>query len=55
VAVAGALVPPAPEQVQKFARMLRRAGRGRICLEVVIGQGHVVATEFEGTFAAIAR
>ena len=49
------LVPPAAEQVQKFARMLRRAGRGRICLEVVIGQGRTVAAEFDGTFAAIPR
>lgn len=49
------LVPPATADVDKFAKTLRRAGRGRIRLKVVIRQGRTVATEFEGTFAAIRR
>ncbi len=46
---------PAAEQVEKFERMLQRAGRGRIRLEVEIHQGGVLATRFEGIFAAALR
>jgi len=43
--------PPA-EQIEKFRKMLRRAGRGRIRLHVDIHCGQVVATQFDGVFAA---
>lgn len=49
------LVAPSAAQSEKFRKMLKRAGRGRICLEVKIRQGETVATEFEGVFAAVVR
>jgi thioesterase domain-containing protein len=50
-----ALVPPAAAEIEKFGKMLRRAGRGRIRLDVVIRQGGTTATKFEGSFAASLR
>jgi thioesterase domain-containing protein len=49
------LVPPAAAGVEKFRRMLQRAGRGRIRLAVDIYQGGTLATKFDGLFAAISR
>jgi thioesterase domain-containing protein len=49
------LVAPAPLQVERFRKMLQRAGRGRIHLEVHIHYGDALATEFEGVFAAAVR
>lgn len=46
---------PAADQIEKFGRMLQRAGRGRIRLKVEIHQGRTLATEFEGVFAAALR
>jgi len=50
------LTAPPEEQIEKFRKMLRRAGRGRIRLHVDIHCGQAVATQFDGVFAAaIAR
>ncbi len=46
--------PPAPH-IERFRKMLLRAGRGRIQLKVSIHQGETLATEFEGVFAAAIR
>jgi len=46
---------PKPEQVEKFRKMLQRAGRGRIRLFVDVHHGQTPATEFEGVFAAALR
>lgn len=46
------LTAPPEEQIEKFRKMLRRAGRGRIRLHVDIHCGQVVATQFDGVFAA---
>ncbi len=59
VPVEGALratlhAPPAG-QIEKFRKMLQRAGRGRIRLKVEIHHEHMLATEFEGVFAAALR
>jgi thioesterase domain-containing protein len=50
-----ALHPPRAEAVEKFLRMLDRAGRGRIRLEVEIRDGTTLATHFEGLFVAAIR
>ncbi len=44
--------PPAARRSRKFDKMLRRAGRGRIRLHVDMHHGQVLATRFEGVFAA---
>ena len=49
------LGPPCAARTETFLRMLRRAGRGRIRLDVSILAGQIVATEFEGVFAATRR
>jgi len=49
------LVAPSAPQIEKFRKMLQRAGRGRIRLKVSIHHGETLATEFEGVFAAAAR
>jgi thioesterase domain-containing protein len=46
--------PPA-EQIDKFRKMLRRAGRGRIHLRVDLQSEQAVATRFDGVFAATIR
>jgi thioesterase domain-containing protein len=43
---------PADAQIDKFRKMLQRAGRGRIRLRVEIKAGETLATLFEGVFAA---
>ena len=48
------LTPPAPH-IEKFRKMLVRAGRGRIRLRVDIHYGDALATEFDGVYAAAAR
>jgi thioesterase domain-containing protein len=49
------LAPPSEARVDKFRRMLQRAGRGRIRLNVDIHCDAVLATRFEGVFAAALR
>jgi thioesterase domain-containing protein len=49
------LVTPPVAQIEKFTKMLQRAGRGRLLLEVRIHQGQRVAAVFEGAFAAAIR
>jgi thioesterase domain-containing protein len=46
---------PADAQIDKFRKMLQRAGRGRIRLRVAINHGEVLATLFDGVFAAAIR
>lgn len=50
-----ALEIPADAEVDKFQRMLERAGRGRIRLQVRMHEGAVLATVFDGLFAAAMR
>jgi thioesterase domain-containing protein len=49
------LVAPADAQVDKFRKMMQRAGRGRIRLRVDIYCKDAFATHFEGVFAAALR
>jgi thioesterase domain-containing protein len=49
------LVAPSAAEIDKFRRMLERAGRGRIQLRVQLGDGTAVAARFEGLFAAAMR
>jgi len=49
------LRPPEHAHVEKFRKMLQRAGRGRIGLDVQIHHGATLATEFRGIFAAALR
>jgi thioesterase domain-containing protein len=49
------LQPPLPEVVEKFRRMLRRAGRGRIRLSVDVHDGAQLVTQFHGVFAVSIR
>ncbi len=51
---ASVAAPPEAE-ISKFRKMLQRAGRGRIRLQVEIVHGHTLATLFEGVFAAAVR
>jgi thioesterase domain-containing protein len=46
---------PSSAQIDKFRKMLRRAGRGRISLRVEINYDQTLATLFEGVFAAAIR
>ncbi len=47
---------PAADEVEKFQKMLARAGRGRIRLRVEMYHGKIlVATVFDGLFAAAMR
>jgi thioesterase domain-containing protein len=46
---------PSEVQIDKFRKMLQRAGRGRIRLRVEIGRDHIVAALFEGEFVAALR
>jgi thioesterase domain-containing protein len=48
------LAAPSVELVEKFHRMLHRGGRGRIRLHVDIHDGRALATQFDGTYAAVA-
>jgi thioesterase domain-containing protein len=49
------LLSPSAGNVEKFQKMMQRAGRGRLWLGVEIRQGAVLATRFEGIFAATRR
>ncbi len=46
---------PSAAQLDRFHRMLQRAGRGRISLRVDIHHDRTLATLFEGVFAAALR
>jgi thioesterase domain-containing protein len=46
---------PAADHIEKFRKMMQRAGRGRIRLMVEIRQGQTLATVFEGYYAAALR
>jgi thioesterase domain-containing protein len=49
------LIPPETAHIEKFRKMLQRAGRGRIPLKVDIRQEETLASEFEGVYAAAIR
>jgi thioesterase domain-containing protein len=49
------LCAPTLAQIEKFRKMMQRAGRGRIRLSVDIHSGDTLATQFEGVFAAALR
>jgi thioesterase domain-containing protein len=49
------IAPPANADIDKFRKLLLRAGRGRIRLRVEIHQGEKLATVFDGLFAAAMR
>jgi len=46
---------PSEVQIDKFRKMLQRAGRGRIRLRVEVGRDHIIAALFEGEFVAALR
>jgi thioesterase domain-containing protein len=46
---------PAEAQIDKFRRMLERAGRGRIHLRVEVTSGPTLAVVLDGSFAAALR
>ena len=46
---------PPEAQIDKFRKMLQRAGRGRIRLRVEINYGETLAALFDGVFAAAVR
>jgi thioesterase domain-containing protein len=46
---------PGADRLEKFRRMLSRAGRGRIALHVDIRDGETLATQFDGVFVATTR
>jgi thioesterase domain-containing protein len=46
---------PGEAHIDKFRKMLHRAGRGRIRLTVAIHSDNTLATMFEGVFAAAMR
>jgi thioesterase domain-containing protein len=49
------LVPPKGAEIDRFKKMLLRARRGRIRLQVHMHQGLALATVFDGLFAAAMR
>jgi thioesterase domain-containing protein len=49
------LEAPAAATAQKFRRMLERAGRGRIRLQVGVFDGKTLATRFDGLYVALIR
>jgi thioesterase domain-containing protein len=49
------IAPPADADIDKFRKLLLRAGRGRIRLRVEMHQGEKLATVFDGLFAAAMR
>jgi thioesterase domain-containing protein len=49
------LEAPAAATAQKFRRMLERAGRGRIHLQVDVFDGKTLATRFDGVYVALTR
>lgn len=49
------IAAPAEAEVDKFRKLLLRAGRARIRLRVEMHQGSQLATVFEGLFAAAMR
>jgi hypothetical protein len=46
---------PAAADVDRFQKMLERADRGRIQLQVKMHEGSALATVFDGLFAAAMR
>lgn len=46
---------PSAEHIEKFRKMLQRAGRGRIHLDVNIHHGQTLTTAFAGDYAATIR
>jgi Putative thioesterase (yiiD_Cterm) len=49
------IVPPADADIDKFRKLLLRAGRSRIRLRVEMHQSGKLATVFDGLFAAAMR
>ena len=54
-ALRASLRTPPVEHVERFRKMLLKAGRGRIRLHVDIHYERSVATQFDGTFVAAVR
>jgi len=54
-ALRATLEPPNTANIEKFGKMLQRAKRGRIRLQVRIHEGQRLATEFDGIYAAALR
>jgi len=54
-ALRATLHAPPRDDIEKFRKMLQRAGRGRIRLKVDIHLDRTLATEFDGVFAAAVR
>ncbi len=53
--IRASVAAPTDAQIDKFRKMLQRAGRGRIRLRVAIHYDQTLATLFEGVFAAAIR
>jgi thioesterase domain-containing protein len=49
------LAAPGTAEIDKFRKMLERAGRGRIQLRVELRNGSSLAAKFDGTFVAALR
>ena len=49
------LQAPNPLEIERFRKMLRRAGRGRLLISVDIHSDESLATRFSGVFAAAMR
>ncbi len=49
------LTAPPHDEVERFLRMLKRAGRGRITLSSTMHDGEALVAQFEGVFAAALR
>ena len=54
-ALRAAVVTPSIAQVDKFRKMIQRAGRGRISLTVQMHHADTLAAVFDGVFAAALR
>ena len=49
------LSAPPHAEIERFLRMLKRAGRGRITLSSTMHDGEALVAQFEGVFAAALR
>jgi thioesterase domain-containing protein len=49
------LAAPPDDEIERFLRMLKRAGRGRITLSSTMHDGEALVAQFEGVFAAALR
>ncbi|HEY2685570.1 MAG TPA: YiiD C-terminal domain-containing protein [Steroidobacteraceae bacterium] len=49
------LAAPPDDEIERFLKMLKRAGRGRITLSSTMHDGEALVAQFEGVFAAALR